>query len=86
MLNQHRVGMALGSTLGTLHVAWSILVAIGLAPSLLKIVMMLHFVAEESTINPFRLDLAVILVLVTSTIGYIVGSLFACFWNCAESR
>ncbi len=83
-LNAHRTGLVLGSLLGLLHALWAILVWLGGAGPLLNWVLSLHFIFEPISITKFNLGTAVILVIVTSVLGYIVGSVFAALWNAVK--
>jgi hypothetical protein len=81
MLNNHKVGVALGSSLGTLHAVWSLLVAMGWARPVLDFIYGLHFMNNPMTFQPFSIGTAVLLVLVTSLVGYGFGWMFSYFWN-----
>jgi len=41
----------------------------------------LHFIEPPYTVTPFRLSLAVALIVITSVLGYIFGWLLAAIWN-----
>ena len=84
MVNKHKVGMAVGSFVGFLHLAWSVLVALNLAQPLMGLVLRLHFVEMAHTVVPFQLGTAVALVILTSIIGYLVGFVFSAFLNWAH--
>ena len=82
MINNKRLGLTLGTLVGGLHAVWSLLVAFGYAKPFMDWVMSLHFVVNPGyQIQPFDLTTAVILVVVTSCVGYAVGYAFATIWN-----
>lgn len=61
--------------------AWSSLVALGLAQPLMNWIFRLHFIQPPYTVTPFRLSLAVALIVITAVLGYIFGWLLAAIWN-----
>lgn len=76
-----RSGLALGVLLGGFHLCWSILVAIGLAQPVLDFVFWMHFIKPIYIIEPFQLARAVVLLVTTSAIGFVLGAVFAWVWN-----
>ena len=81
MLNNHKVGLALGSLLGTWHVLWSAFVSVGFAKPLMDFIYGLHFLSNPVMMQEFSIGTAVLLVLVTSLVGYAFGWMFSYFWN-----
>lgn len=81
MLNARKVALALGSTVALIHVAWSLIVAIGLGQSLVTFVHTIHFVEPIVVITPFNLGVAILLVVLAGIAGSIIGYLFATVWN-----
>ena len=81
MLNKHKVGLTLGVLVGTLHVVWSLFVAVGLAKPWMDFFHSIHFMTNPMTIQDFSFSRAILLVLVASLIWYVVGWLFGYFWN-----
>jgi hypothetical protein len=80
-LQPQKVGLALGSMVGLLHLVWSLIVAIGLAQPLVDFILKVHMVEAKHTILPFSFWSALTLVVVTFLIGYVVGYVFAVVWN-----
>ncbi len=80
-MNSHKIGLVVGSFAGFMHLVWSLLVAFGLAQGLLDFIYRLHSLANPFTVMPFDLGRSVALVAVTFIVGYIVGNIFAFFWN-----
>lgn len=81
MVNRNRLGLVFASTLGLWHLTWSLLVAFGLAQWLIDWVFRLHFIQPPYTITQFKPALAAALILITSTLGYIIGWVMAGIWN-----
>ena len=81
LLNKNKTGLVLGASLGLFHFGWAILVALGLAQGFLNWIFGLHFIIPPYAIAPFELGQAVILVVVTWIIGYIMGWVMAALWN-----
>ena len=67
--------------MGIVHIAWSVLVATGLAQLLLDFVMWAHMVRSSEMIAPFDISAAIALVLFASIVGYAAGYGFATIWN-----
>ncbi len=77
----HKVGMVLGGALGLFHTFWSILVALGWAQPFLDSIFTLHMIVPVYQVMPFSLTLALILIVTTSIVGYIIGYVFSMIWN-----
>lgn len=78
--DKQKVAMITGLLMGGLHLFWALIVATGLSQSLMDFIYGLHFLNNPFTVNPFNLTNAIILVLFTTVIGYIVG--WAGAWLC----
>ena len=71
----------MGALLGGWHLTWAVLVAVGFAQPLIDFLFWIHFIKPVYVVEPFEIGRAVILVLVTAGIGYVVGLAFALLWN-----
>lgn len=80
-LNPHGVALVVGSTLGLLHLAWSLIVMMGWAQVLLDFVFSLHFLSNPYVLQMFDWGKALTLVIVTFVVGYVVGWVFTWIWN-----
>lgn len=80
-VNPHRVGLVLGSLLAVLHIAWAFFVAVGWAQPLVNFVTRLHFFESPSTVAPFVLGEAAMLVILAGMFGYLIGFVFGTLWN-----
>jgi hypothetical protein len=81
MLDKNKTGVALGVLLGLFHAAWAFLVLVGWAQPLMDWIFGLHFIQPPYTITEFYWGTAIVLIVVTAVIGYIVGWVLAAIWN-----
>lgn len=79
--DEQKVAMITGLLVGGMHLVWALIVASGLAQPLLDFIYGLHFLNNPFTVNPFDLMNAIILVLFTTVVGYIVGWAGTWLWN-----
>lgn len=81
-LNPSKVGLTLGSLIGLVHLVWSILVALGWAQGLVNFISWAHMMQEPlAMVAPFNAGTAVLLVVITFIVGYVLGTVFALIWN-----
>jgi len=71
----------LGALAGGWHFVWALLVAAGWAQALINFVFWMHFVAPLYVIQPFHAWVALILIVVTSAAGYVMGFVLGVLWN-----
>ena len=69
----HQLGMTLGTLFGLLHLLWSVIVALGWAERLAGSAMRLHFMSHSHEFMPFDVGTAILLIIVTAVIGYVIG-------------
>lgn len=86
MLNTQKAGCTLGLVLGGWHLAWSALVAMGVAQTVLDFLFWIHFISPAYTVEPFAIGRASVLVAATLAIGYVLGASFAALWNMVHRR
>lgn len=84
-MNHHidtaKASLAVGGLVGTVHVIWSVFVALGWAQVLVNFSLWAHMVSLPVVIQPFDLTASVTVVIVASLIGCIIGYIFARIWN-----
>ena len=80
-LEPRKAGLALGALLGLWHICWSLLLALGWAQPLMDWIFQLHMIAPIFQVVPFNFGLAIMLIVVTSVIGYLMGWVLAYIWN-----
>ena len=80
-INPTKSGLVIGAVLGVWHALWAVLVGLGWAQAIINFVFWIHFIKPIYVIQPFNLGLALVLVVVTTTIGFFIGYVFAQVWN-----
>jgi len=83
-LNSHKVGLAFGGMLAVWHAIWALMVYAGMAKAFMDWIFNLHFLNFQYSINSFDFGTALMLVIVTGIIGYLMGYIFAWLWNLAH--
>ena len=83
MLNKNKVALSLATFSALLHAVWSLVIALfpGGVQSLAGWVLEHHFLSSSTTLLPFDLGSAVLLVLYSFIMAYIVGWVFAAIYN-----
>ena len=76
-----RTGLAFGAVVGALHLLWSGLVFFGCAKPYLDFVLSMHFITLNYEIQPFKFGKAILLVLITSFLGFMLGFIFSKIWH-----
>lgn len=74
-------GMSVGSVVGLWHLMWVSLVALGGAKPFMDFVLRLHFIEIEYQLAPFDGQTAMTLIVITFSIGMLLGVAFALIWN-----
>jgi hypothetical protein len=80
-VNPNKAGLVLGSLIGGWHVLWALLVAVGWAQWVINFVFWMHFLKPPYVVGAFHPGVALILVLVTTSIGYVMGYILGLLWN-----
>jgi hypothetical protein len=80
-IHPNRAGLILAMMAGGIHAIWSLIVAMGWGQALINFILWVHFIKPVYEIEPFNIVTALLLVLVTASIGYAVGNGFAMLWN-----
>ncbi len=70
---------------GGCHFLWALSVAIGWAQPIINFIFWMHFIKPIYLIEPFNIGTAVILVVVTAALGFVIGYIFAAIWNWVHS-
>lgn len=76
-----KAGIALGATIALIHTFWVLVVAAGLAQRWADFVFWLHFIQPVYIILPFNVGTALMLVGMAAVCGFVMGCVFAIFWN-----
>jgi hypothetical protein len=80
-VNPNKVGLVFGALLGGWHTIWAALVALGWAQAIVNFVFWMHFIKPIYVIDEFKAWIALVLIAVTATIGYVMGCILAALWN-----
>lgn len=86
MMNAKKVGLALGTLIALVHLVWVSIVRLGFGDNILGGIMRLHFINCPAVITPFSIGTAVFLVIIAFIAGYILGWLFAVFYNYYDKK
>ena len=81
-----RSGFALGAVVGLWHLSWSLLVAFGWAQPFIDFIFWMHFIKPVYVVQGFTSTTAVILVVLTTLMGFVVGWIFGTLWNWLHRR
>ena len=86
MVNGHvdanRLGIVGAVLLTAWHGVWVTLSATGAAQRVADFVLRMHGMKSEVAMGPFEPGMAVLLLMSTAALGYIVGAAGAGLWNC----
>jgi len=85
-MNKHKVALTLGSFVALVHLVWSLLVGFGFAQPWMNWVLGLHFLNNPFQFRPFELGTAIVLIIVTGIVGYVVGWIFSTVWNWVNKK
>ncbi|MDD5699971.1 MAG: hypothetical protein PHH00_02135 [Candidatus Nanoarchaeia archaeon] len=77
----HKVAMAVGLFIASMHALWAIVVALGMGQVYLNWILPLHFIDNLYTVLPFNFLTALLLVVVAFVAGYLTVWLFMGFWK-----
>src|SRR3989344_968371 len=80
-MNVNKVGLTVGAFIGVMHLAWSLIIALGWAQGYLDFVMKIHSLNNPYTVGAFNLSQDIMLIVLVSIVGYVIGSVFATIFN-----
>lgn len=76
-----RAGVTLAALLGGWHLCWALLVATGSAQTVIDFVLWMHFIKPVYIVGTFNLAIALVLIAVTTVLGFVLGFVFSVLWN-----
>ena len=85
-INGHTLGLVMGGVLACWHVMWASLVLIGWGQPVLDFIFWLHFIEPPYRVGAFVLSRAAGLLVVTATMGYVLGHVAAGLWNATKGE
>jgi hypothetical protein len=85
-LGPYKSGLVLGSLVGGWHLVWAVIVAAGWGHPLIDFIFWMHFLKPVFVVEPFAIGRAIVLILVTAAIGYLIGHVGAVVWNRLQTR
>jgi hypothetical protein len=80
-LSTTMTGLVVGAMMGGVHLLWSLFVAAGWGQSILDFFFWMYFMKPIDLVVPFESTRALTLVAISSTIGFVLGSIAARLWN-----
>jgi len=80
-INRNQAGIALGLLFGVWHALWEVAVAVGSADLLLDWLHGAHFISNPYTLSKISLGTALLGIIGAFVSGYVLGWVFALFWN-----
>ena len=85
-LSPMRTAVVLAVLLGGWHAVWSLFVAIGIAQWVMDFVLWIHFIRPVFMIEAFDPVRMVVLLAVTSALGFVIGYILALIWNAVHGK
>lgn len=80
-LNIGKTALVFGFVVSIIHLIWLLMVIFGIGQLYLNWILGLHQVSLPITVLPFNLMNGILLLIVTFIAGYLMGWVFAYFWN-----
>ncbi|EKD33282.1 MAG: hypothetical protein ACD_76C00054G0008 [uncultured bacterium] len=76
-----KLGLTFGLFSGLVHLAWSVLVALGWAGPLMNWLFKIHFIQSPYSMLPFNLGQAVLLIVVAALAWFVFGFVVGSIWR-----
>jgi hypothetical protein len=80
-LSTTTTGLVFGAMMGGVHLFWSLIVAAGWGQPIINFIFWMYFITPIDFIEHFKLVRAILLVVATSIIGFMLGWSAALLWN-----
>lgn len=85
-INKNALGLALGILAAAGHLVWLILIGVGVAKPVIDWILALHHLEISYALSPINAVNAVLLVMVTFVVGYVLGWIFAALLNALKKK
>ncbi len=85
-LNKNKLGIVLGIFVGAMHAIWVLAVALNVGQKFLDFILPLHFIDNLYSVMTFNIATALMLVVMATVGGYVMGWLFAALWNWVDKK
>lgn len=76
-----KTALVFGFFVALMHAVWMLLIFLGVAQFYLNWIFGLHLLSNPYLVLPFNFGTALMLVVFTFVVGYIMGWVFAFIWN-----
>ncbi len=73
--------LVLGLFFALMHAVWMLMIFLGIAKWYLNWIFGLHLLTNPYGVLPFNFGTALMLIVVTFIVGYVMGWVFAIIWN-----
>lgn len=81
-ISEKKAAMLLATFAVTVHIIWSVLVALGFADDYVNWMLGMHFISAPTvTVGAFDIVTALSLIVSVAIVAYIAGFIFALAWN-----
>lgn len=80
-ISVNRAGLVVGTLMCGWHAVWASLVALGWAQPVIDFIFWMHFIQPVYVVGTFDAAIAIVLIIITAGIGYLIGCVFAVLWN-----
>ncbi len=80
-IRPHKVGLVFSGFMILFHATWAVMILIGLAQPFMDWIFNLHMITPVYQVMPFNFGSALMLLIITGIIGYIMGCAFGWLWN-----
>lgn len=82
----NKLGITLGVFFGLLHLLWGLVVLAGVAQVYLNWIFPMHFLNNVYTVNSFNALYLLVLVIMASICGYVMGLALGAIWNYVDKK
>jgi hypothetical protein len=85
-IDKNKLGITLAVFFGALHALWALAVAVNVGQKFLDFIFPMHFLSNVYSVMTFSIATALMLVVMATVCGYVMGWLFAALWNYIEKK